>query len=83
MQKVKAMLWWNVWHTQPNWHIYLSDKDPEELQCDVPGEEEETGTDPQVVEQGQVQQASNTVQRVGRAGGRRSNTDEWNVTTKQ
>lgn len=48
---------------------YLSDKDPEEQQCDVPCEEEEGGTDPQVVEQGQVQQSSDGVKRMDGAGG--------------
>lgn len=36
---------------------YLSDKDPKEQQCEVPCEEQETGTDPQVVEQGEIQQS--------------------------
>ena len=53
---------------------YLSDKDPEEQQCDVPCEEEEGGTDPQVVEQGQVQQSSDGVERMDGAGGRDGHT---------
>lgn len=48
---------------------HLSDEDPKEQQCDVPHEEKEGGTDPQVVEQREVQQPSYTVQRVGWAGG--------------
>ena len=43
---------------------YLSDKDPKEQQCDVPCEEEEGGTDPEVVEQGEVQQSSDAVERM-------------------
>lgn len=50
-------------------YTYLSDKDPKEQQCDVPCEEEEGGTDPQVAEQGQVQQSSYGVERMDRAGG--------------
>lgn len=48
---------------------YLSDKNPEEQQCDVPCKEEKGGTDPQLVEQGEVQQSSYAVKSVGRAGG--------------
>ena len=51
-------------------YTYLRDKDPKEQQCDVPCAEEEGGTDPQVVEQGQVQQSGNCVERIVRAGGR-------------
>lgn len=36
---------------------YLSDKNPKEQQCEVPCEEQETGTDPQVVEEGEIQQS--------------------------
>lgn len=36
----------------------------------MPCEEEEAGTDPQVVKQGEVQQSSYAVKRVDRAGGR-------------
>lgn len=46
---------------------YLSHKDPKEHQCDVPREEEEAGTDPQVVDQGEVQQPSYAVKRMDRA----------------
>lgn len=49
--------------------IYLSHKDPKEHQCDVPREEEEAGTDPQVVDQGKVQQSSYAVKRMDRATG--------------
>lgn len=49
-------------------YTYLSDKDPKEQQCDVPCEEQEAGTDPQMVEQGEVQQSSYAVKRVDRAG---------------
>lgn len=49
-------------------YTYLSDKDPEEQQCDVPCEEQEAGTDPQVIEQRQVQQPSYAVKTVQRAG---------------
>lgn len=45
----------------------LCDKDPKQLQSDVPCEELEGGTDPQVVEQGEVQQSSYTVKRLGSA----------------
>lgn len=48
---------------------YLSNKDPEEQQCDVPCKEEEACTDPQMVEQGEVQQSSYAVKRLDRAGG--------------
>lgn len=47
---------------------YLSEKNPKEQQRDVPSEEEKGGTDPEVVEQGEVQQSSYAVKRVGRAG---------------
>lgn len=49
-------------------YTHLSDKDPKEQQCDVPCEEQEAGTDPQMVEQGEVQQSSYAVKRVDRAG---------------
>lgn len=48
------------------YHIYLSDKYSEEQQCEVPGEEQEGGTEPQVIKE--VQQSSNTVDRVDGAG---------------
>lgn len=47
---------------------YLNEKNPKEQKCDVPCEEEEGGTDPDVVEQGEVQQPSYTIKGVGRAG---------------
>lgn len=48
-------------------NTYLSDKYSEDQQCEVPGEEQKTGTDPQVVEQGEIQQSSYGVETVGRA----------------
>lgn len=48
--------------------LYLSDKDPEEQQCEVPCEEQETGTDPQVVEEGQIKQSCHAVKRVDWTG---------------
>lgn len=47
--------------------VHLSDKDPKEQQGDVPQDEEEGGTDPQGVEQGQIQQSGNAVERLNGA----------------
>lgn len=53
---------------------YLSDKYSEEQPCEVPGEEQEGGAEPQVIEE--VQQSSQTVNGVdGAAGG--SNRNIW------
>lgn len=49
------------------WLNYLSDKNPEEQQCEVPGEEQEGGAEPQVIKE--VQQSSYAVNRVDGAGG--------------
>lgn len=54
---------------------YLCDEHPEEQHGEVPGEEEEGATDPQVVEHGEVQKACDAVQRVKRAGGRDTRTE--------
>lgn len=50
--------------------MYLSNKHPEEQHGEVPGEEEEGATDPQVVQHGRVQKPCYAVQRVKRAGER-------------
>lgn len=47
--------------------IHLCDKDPKEQQCDVPGEEEEGGADPEAVEEGEVHESSYAVQGMDRA----------------
>lgn len=67
--------------------VHLSDKDPKEQQGDVPCEEQEAGTDPQLVEQVEVQQSSDAVKRVGRAVQMQiqcfTNPCFWNVSQKE
>lgn len=48
--------------------VYLGDVDPEEQHAQVPGEQQERSTDPQLIEQRHVTQSSERVQRAHRAG---------------
>lgn len=63
----KKTLQFNLWRTGTLHNTYLSDKYSEDQQCKVPGEKQEAGTDPQVVEQGEIQQSSYGVETMGRA----------------
>ena len=73
LTRVKSIgLWlvagfWTLGTKLVHW-TYLCDKHPEEQYREVPGEEEEGATDPQVVQHGKVQQPCYAVQRVQRAG---------------
>lgn len=46
--------------------VYLGDVDPEEQQGEVPGEQQERSTDPQLIEQRHITQSSKRVQRANR-----------------